>query len=254
MLPCLTMSRRRFFTSEAGARLRELRLRAGLSQREVAERMGLRGKQARKSVSLLELGEGSDPTVSTIARFLKACGARWYQFCDVLEPVETAEVSMPEAAKELLPKQAIEQAEARAQEETWRYSKNQQEFFHLKPETPETRPESIRKFLTYRMLENVIQQGVLEVLRASPISTIMYPVYRGVARHILGLLWRKAKTEKGRAELMAELPKCPECICDKLDEKEPDWTDMGLDLELVAQVQAQVWAYFREAGLKPRQG
>jgi hypothetical protein len=49
---------------------------------------------------------------------------------------------------------------------------------------------------------------------------------------------------------MAELPKCPESICDKLDEKEPDWVDMGLDLELVAQVQATVWAYFREARLQ----
>ena len=250
MLPSFSMPRRRFFTSEAGARLRELRLRAGLSQREVAERMGLRGKQARKSVSLLERGEGADPTVSTIARFLKACGARWYQFCDVLESVETADVSMPEAAKELLPERAIEQAEARARDETWRYSKNQQEFFHLKPESPETRLESIEKFMTYRMLENVIQQGVLEVLRASPVATIMYPAYRGVARHILGFLWRRAKTEKGRAELMAELPKCPQCIATRLDEKEPDWTDMGLDLELVAQVQARVWAYFRETRLK----
>jgi hypothetical protein len=50
---------------------------------------------------------------------------------------------------------------------------------------------------------------------------------------------------------MAELPKCPTGICDKLNEKEPDWTDMGLDLELVARVQAQVWAYFREMRLKP---
>jgi transcriptional regulator with XRE-family HTH domain len=250
MLPSFSMPRRIFFTSEAGARLRELRLRAGLSQREVAERMGLRGKQARKSVSLLERGEGADPTVSTIARFLKACGARWYQFCDVLESVEIADASMPEATKELLPERALEQAESRAQDETWRYSKNQQEFFHLKPESPETRPESIEKFMTYRMLENVIQQGVLEVLRASPVATIMYPAYRGVARHILGFLWRRAKTEKGRAELMAELPKCPQCIATRLDEKEPDWIDMGLDLELVAQVQARVWVYFRETRLK----
>jgi len=233
-----------------GRRLLELRKRAGLTQKQVARRMGLTGEQAYKLVWRLESGRGQDPSIGTIARFLKACGARWYQFCDVLEPVETAEISVPEAAKELLPKRAIEQAETAARDETWRYSKNQQEFFHLKPQAPESKPESIEKFMTYRMLENVIQQGVLAVLRASPISTIMYPAYRGVARHVLGLLWRKAKTEKGRTELMAELPKCPECICDKLDEKESDWTDMGLDLELVAQVQATVWAYFREAELK----
>jgi transcriptional regulator with XRE-family HTH domain len=211
--------------------------------------MGLRSKQARKSVSRLEQGEGADPTVSTIARFLRACGARWYQFCDVLEPNDNAYVAAPDAAKALLPRQAVEQAETAAQEETSRYARNQQEFFHLKPEPPETRPESIRKFLTYRMLENVVQQGVLEVLKNSPVSVIMYPAYRGVARHLLGLLWQQAKTEEGKAGLMAELPKCPESICDKLDEKEPDWIGMGLDLELVAQVQAQVWAYFREMRL-----
>jgi len=77
----------------------------------------------------------------------------------------------------------------------------------------------------------------------------MYPAYRGVARHLLGLLWRAAKTEEGRAGLMTDLPECPASICDKLDEKEPDWCDMGLDLELVAQAQALVWAYFREMRL-----
>jgi transcriptional regulator with XRE-family HTH domain len=238
-----------FLTLEMGVRLRELRHRAGLTQKQVAQRMGLRGEQAYKLVWRIESGRGRDPSIGTIARFLKACGARWYQFCDVLEPVEAADVAVPEAAKELLPEQAIERAGAAAREETWRYSKNQQEFFHLKPEPPETKSESIEKFMTYRMLENVIQQGVAEVLRASTVPTIMYPAYRGVARQVLGLLWRKAKTEKGRAELMAELPRCPGCICDRLDEKESDWTDMGLDLELVAQIQARVWAYFREVRL-----
>jgi transcriptional regulator with XRE-family HTH domain len=190
--------------------------------------MGLRSRQARKSVSRLERGDGADPTVSTITRFLQACGARWYQFCDVLEPMDNADVTVPDAAKELLSQQAIEQVETTAREETRRYARNQQEFFHLKPETPETRVESIHKFKTYRMLENVVQQGVLEILRNSPISVILYPAYRSVARHILGLLWREAKTEEGRAGLMIELPKCPAGICDKLDEKETDWCDMGL--------------------------
>ena len=244
-----SMSEHSFCACEMGVRLRGLRLRAGLTLVETASRMGLTGRFGCKSVWRLESGRVANPSLETIARFLKACGARWYQLCDVLEPANNADVKVPEAAMELLSTQAAQRAETAARDETRRYARNQQEFFHLRPETPETKPESIRKFMTYRMLENIIQQGVLAVLRASPISTIMYPAYRGVARHILGLLWRKAKTDDGIAELMAELPKCPGSICDKLDEKEPDWCDMGLDLELVAQVQAQVWAYFRETRL-----
>jgi hypothetical protein len=74
--------------------------------------MELRGEQAYKLVWRLESGRGRDPSIGTIARFLRACGARWYQFCDVLEPVETADVPMPEAARELLPERAIERVEA----------------------------------------------------------------------------------------------------------------------------------------------
>jgi hypothetical protein len=212
--------------------------------------MGINGRFGSKYVSRLESGRIPSPALDTIARFLRACGARWYQLCYVLEPVETIDVVMPEAANQLLPKPAIERVRATVRDETWRYSKNRQEFFHLRPETPETRPISIGKFMTYRMLENLVQQGVMEVLRKSSVATITYPAYRGVARQVLGLLWQEAKTEEGRAGLMAELPKCPACICDKLDEKEPDWTDMGLDLELVARVHAQVWACFREMRLK----
>ena len=102
MVPYCAMPRRVLFSSEAGQRLRELRLRAVLSQREVATRMGLRSRQARKPVSRLERGKCADPTVSTITRYLRACGARWYQFCDVLEQIDNADVTVPEAASELL--------------------------------------------------------------------------------------------------------------------------------------------------------
>jgi len=194
------MTRRSLLGLGTIQRLREPRLRAGSTQREVTSGMGLRSRQAGKSVSRLKNGQGADPTVSTIARFLRACGARWYQFCDVLEPSDNADVAMPEASNELLSQQAAERAETAAREETERYARNQQEFFHLKPEPSETRPESIRKFLTYRMLENVVQHGVLDVLRNGPVSVIMYPAYRGVARHILGLLSQAAKTEQGELD------------------------------------------------------
>jgi len=58
-----------------GARLRELRLKAGLSQAEVARRMGHAHPGYRSYVSRLEAGTVRRPGLAVLAGFLSACGA-----------------------------------------------------------------------------------------------------------------------------------------------------------------------------------
>jgi|GEM_PF-3303033 transcriptional regulator with XRE-family HTH domain len=53
------------FTSELGARLRDLRLKAGLTQLELARAMGRGGKNAGNLVSRLERGDERYPSVGT---------------------------------------------------------------------------------------------------------------------------------------------------------------------------------------------
>jgi transcriptional regulator with XRE-family HTH domain len=63
------------FTPGLGKRLRELRKKAGLSQAEVARRMGRTGRQAFSIVSRLESGRTKQPTIGLVVDFLTACGA-----------------------------------------------------------------------------------------------------------------------------------------------------------------------------------
>lgn len=62
-------------SADLGPKLLALRTEAGLTQREVAERMGLRGSGAETAISRAEHGRpGWGGTWTWIARFAAACG------------------------------------------------------------------------------------------------------------------------------------------------------------------------------------
>ncbi|MEO0080136.1 MAG: helix-turn-helix domain-containing protein [candidate division WOR-3 bacterium] len=79
-----------------GHRLRELRLRAGISQMKLAEAMGFNPAHGYKYILRLEKGLVPNPTIHTLASLLKACNATWHDLVDVLpaliEPEQIAYV------------------------------------------------------------------------------------------------------------------------------------------------------------------
>ena len=84
------MSRRQeFFTVEMGARLRQLRESKGLTQEQLAERMGLRGKGRGSLIARLERGKISNPTLRFVTYYLRACGALFSEFYDLLTWTKT---------------------------------------------------------------------------------------------------------------------------------------------------------------------
>jgi len=73
------------FAPEFGTRLRDLRLRAGLTQLELARIMGRAGKGAANLVSRLEKGDERYPSFSLIADFLRGCRAGFRDILDILD-------------------------------------------------------------------------------------------------------------------------------------------------------------------------
>jgi transcriptional regulator with XRE-family HTH domain len=82
------MKGRVFFTPEMGARLRETRLKRGLTLDEVAAGMGLTGKGRWNQVARLEQGKNPDPRLSAVTLYLRACGAQFFEFYDTLTRIE----------------------------------------------------------------------------------------------------------------------------------------------------------------------
>jgi transcriptional regulator with XRE-family HTH domain len=90
-----------------GARLKQLRHKAGISQMKLAKLIGFDPAHGYKYILRLEKGQVPNPTLRTIAACLEACGMSWQDVTDVLPstgvsslagsaPKPKAEERMPE--------------------------------------------------------------------------------------------------------------------------------------------------------------
>ncbi|HTW91023.1 MAG TPA: helix-turn-helix domain-containing protein [bacterium] len=73
------------FPSELGRRLRDLRLRAGLTQPELAQVMGRTGAGRACIVSRMEKGKVRYPSLGLVADFLRGCRAGFKDVLDILD-------------------------------------------------------------------------------------------------------------------------------------------------------------------------
>ncbi|MDH5683670.1 MAG: helix-turn-helix domain-containing protein, partial [candidate division WOR-3 bacterium] len=64
-----------FLGKEIGQLLTKIREKSGLSQIEVAKRIGLSTKSGQGYISRLEKGKTKNPPIQTILLYLRACGA-----------------------------------------------------------------------------------------------------------------------------------------------------------------------------------
>jgi transcriptional regulator with XRE-family HTH domain len=71
-------------TPELGSRLRDLRLKAGLNQVELARAMGRAGRSAGNLVSRLERGDERFPSLALVADFLRGCRAGFKDILDII--------------------------------------------------------------------------------------------------------------------------------------------------------------------------
>jgi transcriptional regulator with XRE-family HTH domain len=72
------------FSPELGERLRGLRLKAGLTQMELARAMGRVGKKAGNLVGRIERGDERYPSLGLIADFLRGCRSGFADILDIL--------------------------------------------------------------------------------------------------------------------------------------------------------------------------
>jgi len=246
-------------------RLRELRLRAQLTQDEAAERMRLGGKQRRKTVERLEHGRIGNPSLDTIGRFLRACGASWGEVTAVLdrgEPVEIDTKPIADTEFEARDKQRLEWA---VEKQVRKFETKLARQVATKPLHPRKQSEAVRKLRNYRMVVSIIEEAVAKLLADKPVVSIEYPRYKAAAREVLGFLWREVRRSQKREvrsqnrleegegevrrqklEIRSQNDSDGECrmqneeLADQLAEKAEWWQMQKLDPELVRKLQDMV--------------
>ena len=193
--------RQAFFTVELGMRLRRLRESKGLTQDQLAERMGLQGKGRWNLVAHLEKGMIAEPHLSTITFYLKACGALFSEFYDLLTRVELLPVDTTPIQKTEFPRDRKECIIAQTTTQVQKYQSRVEYPLVAVPMKPEKQRKATIAFREYRIQVNIIEQAVVELLereatqaiaekRAIPVRGYDYYKYKMLARRLLSVLRR----------------------------------------------------------------
>jgi transcriptional regulator with XRE-family HTH domain len=76
--------------------LRQIRIRAGLTQKQVAQATGAGGRHGRKLIARLEAGHAPNPSARLVLDYLRACGATSADLRDFLDGYLSVRLSAPE--------------------------------------------------------------------------------------------------------------------------------------------------------------
>ena len=192
---------RDFFTSDMGARLREIRRRRGLTLDEVASRMGLSGEGRHNLVARLESGRIASPQLRTVALFLRACGAKWFEFSDLLDRVELPpepKLEPPVNASERHPEglDCRDSPYSRTREETRNYQEKIAYPLQGAAMPPVKQAKAAAAYQEYRLQANVVKQKVLEYLATLDMNPIWHYQYQKLAERMLGALRKETRRRR----------------------------------------------------------
>jgi transcriptional regulator with XRE-family HTH domain len=201
------------FTPELGARLRDLRLKAGLTQLGLARAMGRAGKNAGNLVSRLERGDERYPSFGLVADFLRGCRARFRDLSDILDLYTELPTTQQKVFSRVLAKVAA------SVPEKWQAQVTK---YDLRIDIPKTAPEKTpaqvkpdlshrlerarrnaaagrRRVLYGRFLSRAVNETGLE-----PVMSIAVPLFNH-GLELFRILYRTRKARPGKREkLMAE--------------------------------------------------
>jgi transcriptional regulator with XRE-family HTH domain len=133
---------------ELGRKLRECRLKAGLTQQKLATVMGRQGKGSHHVAGRLERGEVPNPGVGLLADYLRACRASFADIQDVLDRYTARETVVEAETRKALAK-AREYLPAKVDRAVERYDRGVQRRAETKHEplpAPEERVRRTRSF------------------------------------------------------------------------------------------------------------
>lgn len=175
------------FTKEMANILRQIREKAGLSQREVALRMGIKSKSGRSFIAQLESGRIKNPTLRTIFDYLHTCGASFREFFAKLETTDFQARQQKILSQLKLPdgkaKKKIERDVAWF-EAGIKYPRK----ITQKPLSTKKQEEMAIEFAKYRIKIEKVEAEVHKILCDFAPGTYSFPFYKDCARAFFSAL------------------------------------------------------------------
>jgi transcriptional regulator with XRE-family HTH domain len=184
-----------FFTPEMGSWLREIRTVAGLSQDEVAARMGRKGKGRSNLISALESGRKQHPYFETIVFYLLACGTPVGRFCDRFNTLGLLQVdpgTYEDTGFDANVKKQLRVQTASQVDKFQRRIRFPRRGRRLPPEEIKQRAAN---YLGYQIQVKTIQRAVKELLAKTRVGVTEEQAYLNYARMVLSALRKYQEPE-----------------------------------------------------------
>ena len=237
------MSIKRFtLTKEIGNLLAKIRKEALLTQKDVAERLGLSEKAGMMYISKLEQGKIKNPSMNTILHYLTVCNKPWVSFFEKLAGIYfmkshwkiISQVDIPRHYKKV----TRDVAKYQHSIET-KFSEKQ----GLKPLKQEKQEKMAIGFLKHRVVIEPIEREITILLGDSGEPIINNQYYKAFARECYSAI-RKANmpqmdTDKNQEKSSVNIRGLN---LDKIIEK---WVEKGLKREILEQVKEIPLKYYK---------
>jgi transcriptional regulator with XRE-family HTH domain len=178
------------------AELRRARVKAGLTQDAVAQRLGFASAFGQSYVSRLERGAIGRPYLDTIVSYLHVCGVRMSEFSALLDRVESLPPPVVAADTGLQPAR-VKELEQKVRREVADYQRKAQYPIQALPAPPEKQRRGAEKLQEYRIQASIVEQALKNYLSNALHSTMYYVNYLRIGLQILGAL-RKYKPPRQR--------------------------------------------------------
>ncbi len=219
------------FTKEMAVILRQIRVKAGLSQREVASRMGIKSKFGRSFIAQLESGRIKNPTLRTLFDYLQTCGASVRDFITKLETIEfqnrhraiISQLQLPEGKERKIERDVARFAAG------IKYPRRRTQ----KPLTTEKQEAMAKEFARYRMNIEKIEAAVHKILCDFAPGPHTFPFYKDCARAFFSALVKYyGKDQKKLNQKLSEIINYA--------------VSNGLRKEILLKIKAKVLAEYRK--------
>ena len=154
------------FRPELGKRLRELRLKAGLTQQMLAVAMGSQRKGNHTVVSRLENGRMANPGIGLVADYLRACRAGFADIQDVMDRYTSRQTVIEVETSRALAKvrEFLPAKVDRAVERFDRGITRRAEEKHEPPPPPEERVKRVRSFALSQVWAQRVRRRVVGII------------------------------------------------------------------------------------------
>jgi transcriptional regulator with XRE-family HTH domain len=199
--------------AQLGRRLRELRKAAGMSQAELALRMGRAGRKFQPYICQLEKGRIPYPSVNLVADYLRACGRSFADVATVLDDY-TTQPPVPEKRGDLAVREVVAALPVPIQREVLYQDIDEsvaRRFEGKPPEPPADRVLRARRriaLVTQRLkVDRTINRGLTLANLGTPPSHTVVAHLTNYGHAVFRILkrTRKSKPER-RAALLAQAP------------------------------------------------